>query len=109
MLISINNFRDYAGDRLVGKMTLAARFGKKFARVEIITLLLSTYLLNFYWYCNGNIWACVLPLLTLPLAVMVIKGITLNEPSQLFNKYLGMSALLQTLFGILLGIGFILR
>ena len=109
VLISINNFRDYAGDRLVGKMTLAARFGKKFARVEIITLLLSTYLLNFYWYCNGNIWACVLPLLTLPLAVMVIKGITLNEPSQLFNKYLGMSALLQTLFGILLGIGFILR
>ena len=109
VLISINNFRDYIGDKEVGKMTLAARFGKKFARFEIVFLFLIAYLLNIFWYCNGNIWAAILPLLTLPIAIIVIKGILVNEPSQIFNKYLGISALTQMLFGILMGIGFILR
>jgi 1,4-dihydroxy-2-naphthoate polyprenyltransferase len=108
VLISINNFRDYIGDRDVGKMTLAARFGKKFARIEIILLFLMTYSLCIYWFYNGNIWAALLPFLSLPIAIIVVKGIMLNEPSQLFNKYLGMSALAQMLFGILMGIGFIL-
>jgi 1,4-dihydroxy-2-naphthoate polyprenyltransferase len=109
VLISINNFRDYIGDRDVGKMTLAARFGKKFARIEIILLFLIAYLLNIFWYCNGNTWAAVLPLFSLPIAIIVVKGIMLNEPSEMFNKYLGMSALTQMLFGILMGIGFMLR
>lgn len=109
VLISINNFRDYVEDRKVGKMTLAARFGKKFARFEIIFLFLAAYLLNIFWYSNGNILAAVLPFLSLPIAIFVIKGILLNEPSQIYNKYLGMSALTQMLFGILMGTGFILR
>lgn len=109
VLISINNFRDYIGDKEVGKMTLAARFGKKFARTEIIFLFLASYLLNIFWYCNGNIWAGVLPFFSLPIAIIVVKGILLNEPSQVYNKYLGMSAFVQILFGILMGIGFILR
>ena len=109
VLISINNFRDYLGDKIVGKMTLAARFGKKFARIEIVLLFLLTYLLNFYWIFSGNIWAGILPFISLPFAIKVMKGILMNEPSPLFNKYLGISALNQILFGILMGIGFILR
>ncbi len=108
VLISINNFRDYLGDKEVGKITLAVRFGKKFARFEVIFLFLITYLLNIFWFYNGNIWAGALPLLTLPIAFIVAKGIILNEPSQLFNKYLGISALTQMLFGLLMCIGFIL-
>ncbi len=108
VLISINNFRDYLGDKEVGKITLAVRFGKKFARYEIIFLFLTAYLLNIFWYCNGNIWAAVLPLFTLPIAIIVVKGIIFNDPSPLFNKYLGISALTQILFGLLMCIGFIL-
>lgn len=109
VLISINNFRDYIGDKRVGKMTLAARFGKKFARIEIVLLFLFTYLLNIYWVYSGNIWAGLLPMLTLPLAIKIIISILNNEPSQIFNKYLGMSALTQILFGFLMGIGFFIR
>ncbi|MES2616058.1 MAG: prenyltransferase, partial [Bdellovibrionota bacterium] len=44
-LISINNFRDYISDKKVNKLTLAARFGKKFAQIEIVSLFVATYLL----------------------------------------------------------------
>ncbi|MBU6183328.1 MAG: 1,4-dihydroxy-2-naphthoate polyprenyltransferase [Verrucomicrobia bacterium] len=38
-LISLNNFRDRAQDVAARKWTLAARFGEKFARVEIVAFL----------------------------------------------------------------------
>ena len=108
MLISINNFRDYVGDKAVNKKTLAARFGKKFARIEILLLYLYAYLLNIFWYYNGYFLVSILPLVTLPLAIKVIKGVMTNDPSPLFNKYLGMSAFIQILFGVLMGIGFVI-
>lgn len=108
VLISINNFRDYIGDKSVGKMTLAARFGKKFARIEILLLYILVYLINIYWFFVGNFWAGVLPFMSLPIAFLVVKGIMFTEPSQMFNKYLGLSALTQLFFGILMGIGFMI-
>jgi 1,4-dihydroxy-2-naphthoate octaprenyltransferase len=108
VLISINNFRDYVGDRAVNKKTLAVRFGKKFARIEILLLYLFAYLLNIFWYKNGYILVSILPLITLPLAINVVNGVIKNDPSPRFNKYLGMSALVQILFGVLMGIGFII-
>jgi 1,4-dihydroxy-2-naphthoate octaprenyltransferase len=108
VLISINNFRDYVGDKAVNKKTLAARFGKKFARIEILLLYLFAYLLNIFWYYNGYFLVSILPLVTLPLAIKVIKGVMTNDPSPLFNKYLGMSAFIQILFGVLMGIGFVI-
>lgn len=109
VLISINNFRDYTTDREVGKMTLAARFGKKFARIEIVILYVTAYFLNIYWFLNNYVWVAILPFLSLPLAAIVIRGILTHEPSPLFNKFLGLSALTQMLFGVLMGIGFFIR
>ncbi|WP_233231243.1 1,4-dihydroxy-2-naphthoate polyprenyltransferase [Silvanigrella aquatica] len=108
VLISINNFRDFKGDKTVGKMTLAARFGKKFARFEIVSLFSMTYLLNIFWIYEGHRAAALLSFLSLPIAILVINGILFQEPSKIFNKYLGMSALVQIIFGILMGIGFII-
>jgi 1,4-dihydroxy-2-naphthoate octaprenyltransferase len=55
------------------------------------------------------IYAAVLPLLALPLALRVIFKIQTTEPSPAYNAYLGMSALLHLLFGILLSEGFNLQ
>ncbi len=71
VLIAINNFRDYASDRLVNKLTLAARFGQKFARYEICALYAIPFVLNLYWITHGPVLAGVLPLATLPLTVTV--------------------------------------
>jgi 1,4-dihydroxy-2-naphthoate octaprenyltransferase len=109
VLIAINNLRDAKGDREVHKKTLAVRMGKKFSRYEITFFVLAPFVMNAVWWMVGFKKAALLPLLTLPLAVLIIKNIFTTEPSSLYNKFLGQSALLHLLFGILLSIGFVLR
>jgi 1,4-dihydroxy-2-naphthoate octaprenyltransferase len=87
-------------------LTLADLFGVSFARAEIVTLFALAYLLNAYWFVNGYFLAGLLPFLSLPLCIKVLKGILQNQPSPLFNKFLGMSAGVQMLFGIGLSLGF---
>jgi 1,4-dihydroxy-2-naphthoate octaprenyltransferase len=108
VLIAINNLRDQAGDRLVGKRTLPVRFGKKFARWEIAILCLSPFLLSLYWMLNSRLGAFVLPFLTLPLALWLSKLVFETEPGPVYNKFLGKAAALHLLFGSLLSVGFFL-
>ena len=108
VLISINNYRDYLEDRKVSKMTLAARFGARFAKYEILFLYVSTYTIHLYWFMEINFWSAFFPFLTLPLAIKIVKEVFQQEPSSILNKYLGMSALLQLIFGILFSIGILI-
>jgi 1,4-dihydroxy-2-naphthoate octaprenyltransferase len=109
VLIAINNLRDSDQDRLVNKRTMAVRMGKSFARYEIAFLCLAPFLMNSYWWTLDFKAASVLPLLTLPLALLVIKNIFQTEPSSVYNKYLGQSALLHLMFGLLLSLGFFIE
>ncbi len=106
VMIAINNLRDAEGDIKTGKKTLAVRFGKAFSRAEITLLCLAPFAMGYYWFQIGLIYAAVAPLLVLPLALRVIYKIQTTEPSPAYNGYLGMSALLHLLFGILLSAGF---
>lgn len=38
-ILTVNNYRDVENDAIVGKRTLAVRFGKRFAQIEYITML----------------------------------------------------------------------
>lgn len=106
VMIAINNLRDADGDKKTGKRTLAVRFGKTFSRIEIAFLCLAPFALGYYWYELGLIYAAALPLISLPFALRVIIKIQTTEPSPAYNAYLGMAALLNLLFGILLSVGF---
>lgn len=107
VLIAINNLRDHAQDAVVSKKTLAVRFGPKFVQYEILFLFLVSFLANFYWLAH-NPWAAILPLALWPLAVFVIKGVFTQPPGTIFNKFLGLSALIHLGFGVLISVGFLL-
>jgi 1,4-dihydroxy-2-naphthoate octaprenyltransferase len=109
VLIAINNLRDADGDRQVNKKTLAVRLGKSFARYEIGFLCLAPFVLNTYWWNLGFKAAALIPLVALPLALLVIKNIFKTEPSAVYNKFLGQSALLHLVFGLLLSLGFFIE
>lgn len=109
VLIAINNLRDVDGDQKVGKRTLAVRFGRKFVRREIALLLTLPFMGGIFWFlAHQKIWAFILPLLAFPFAVRIAKLIFETEPSPVYNKYLGMSALVHILFGLLFSLGVIL-
>lgn len=108
VLIAINNLRDSKEDVKVNKMTLAVRFGLTFSRIEILCLYLFTFLLLAYWYFKGAYPAIYLSLITLPLALMLIKNIWSNEPGSVYNKYLAKAALIHLLFGVLFSVGLLI-
>lgn len=106
VLIAVNNLRDIDGDRKVGKHTMAVRLGKQGARWEIALLALAPFALNLYWWQLGFTHAALLPLLSLPLAVKVVRAVFTTEPGVSYNRFLAQAAGLHLLFGVLLGVGF---
>lgn len=105
VLIAINNLRDVRGDAKVGKRTLPVRWGVGFARGEIAVLALSPFLLNLFWWKEAGPWAFALPLLTLPLALKIVKMVFVTDPGPAYNGFLAKAAGLHLGFGVLLSAG----
>ncbi len=105
---AINNLRDYDGDKRVGKKTLVVRYGLKFGRMEILTLILMPFLLGMFWCFNELFWMGLLPLVLLPNCVKLIREIR-NAPSgKHYNILLGQTVMLQCWFCLTLVVGIFL-
>lgn len=105
---ALNNFRDINEDASINKRTMAVRFGKRFARWELLAFTFLPFILNFAWMGLGYIEAALIPLLLLPLAILFLRSVFYVEPGSIFNRYFGLSVLIHFLFGIALSIGFFL-
>ncbi len=103
VLLAINNLRDLEGDRASRKLTLAARFGERFATGEIEWMALLAYLaLIILAYLHD--WHLLIALLSMPLAIVVVQKVKNTRGAEL-NQCLAMAGALQWAFAILFVIG----
>jgi len=104
-ILVVNNIRDREEDATTGKRTLAVRFGYRFSRLQFGGLAGLAYAVPVWlWLAEGFAATVLLPLLTLPIAVVVTRtvwtetgGATLNPALETAGKLLAAHALL---FGI---------
>jgi 1,4-dihydroxy-2-naphthoate octaprenyltransferase len=106
-LISINNFRDYEEDRSNQKMTLAARWGLKFARLEVTAFLVLPLILSVYWVWQDKAGA-LLSLILVPTTLRLVDEVLKETPTQKTNRLLGRAAQIQLLFTIAISVGFLI-
>jgi len=101
-LIAINNLRDVDEDRGTGKKTLAVRFGKTFARIEVVVFCLLPALLWQVHLANRDgkdfVYFSVL-LSSYVLGGIICRGVFRNLPGPLMNALLGLAALQLVGFG----------
>lgn len=104
-ILVVNNVRDYETDRLVGKRTLVVRLGPRAGIAEYALLLFIAYLTPILLFVSSQALAWVLlPLLTLPVAVQLLRAVAGRSGSSL-NLTLAHTAKLLLGFGVLFSAG----
>jgi len=100
-ILIVNNLRDIDPDRRVGKMTLAVRLGRSGTRVEYAVVVAVAYgvVVGIGLAGMGGAWWW-LPLLSLPLAVWLVRFVAQREGRSL-NQALKRTSQLHLLFGLL--------
>ncbi len=104
-ILVVNNYRDIDTDVIAGKRTLATRIGRPATRAQYWIMLMGAYLVPILQFTIGgnNPWI-LLPLLSLPLAIVRARSISLKNGREL-NALLGQTGQLLMIFGILYTIG----
>lgn len=104
-ILIVNNFRDMEQDVLVGKRTLAVRFGRRITIAQYATCLVLPYVVPFvHYFGRGESSWVFLPLASIPLAVKLFRDFTTRTGSDL-NPVLENTAKLLVVFGLLYAAG----
>ena len=108
-ILVVNNLRDVQTDALAGKRTLAVRMGRRWTQAQYVFLVGLTAAVPpagmalHGWSPWVLLSLCALPAVVQPLALVL----TFREPA-LLNRGLAGTARFLGLFGVLLGLGFVL-
>ena len=105
-VITVNNYRDLDGDAQSGKNTLAVLLGRPATRRLYTAEMLAPYALLALLADLG--WPAALPLLSLPLALGLIRRFHHAAPGPVFNAILAATAGLQLVFAVLLSLAFVI-
>ena len=107
-ILVVNNLRDIETDRVAGKRTLAVRWGERGALAEYALLLALAYGVPVALFARGHATtAILLPLLTLPLGVRLVRAVA-RERGRALNPLLKRTALLLLAYGLLFALGLVL-
>lgn len=107
-ILVVNNLRDLETDRRANKRTLAVRLGRQGTQLEYLLLLLIAYLTPVWLWLgiHKSPWV-LLPWLSLPLALPLLRAVFVNQGKAL-NATLAGTARLSLLFSILFAIGMLI-
>ena len=107
-ILVVNNLRDIKTDRRAGKRTLAVLLGDRATRVLFVLLVLGSYAcVPALLLVDVSIWVW-LAWLTLPIALMLNRGVLLGATGTDLNAVLKRTAQLDFAFGALLALGLLL-
>jgi 1,4-dihydroxy-2-naphthoate octaprenyltransferase len=108
-ILVVNNVRDIDSDRRADKRTLAVRLGRERTRGLFAAVVYLAYILTPVTWLFGPTTAWVLlPWLTLPLAIGVVRTIRSRSDGPSLNGALAQSGMLQLAFCMLLSAGLLL-
>ncbi len=95
-------------DRAANKRTLAVILGRQGTRAEYLLLLIVAYLVPVWFLVSGrfSFWI-LLPLLSIPLAVPLLRAVRTVEGRPL-NPVLAGTARLSLVFGLLFALGMVI-
>jgi 1,4-dihydroxy-2-naphthoate polyprenyltransferase len=103
-ILIVNNLRDIDTDRQVGKKTLAVRLGRRATRMQFANFVRLAYVVPPVLWLQGLVgpWFWM-PLLSMPLAIPLIRFVEQNEGRAL-NEALKRTGRLHLVFGVLFAI-----
>ena len=105
-ILVVNNVRDLETDRRAGKRTLAVRLGRERTRVLYAAMLAGAFLCAPLPWILGSMEAwLLLPWLTIPLALALIRLVRTRVDGPALNGALARTGLLQLLFCVLFSAG----
>jgi 1,4-dihydroxy-2-naphthoate polyprenyltransferase len=106
-ILVVNNVRDLETDRRAGKRTLAVRLGRPRTRTLFGLMVYAAYLVGIVMAIVWSPWV-LLPLVTFPLAVALVRMVREHADGPTLNEALGRTGLLQLAFCVLLAAGILL-
>lgn len=105
-ILVVNNLRDIEPDARARKVTLAVRLGARFACLEYIALLVTACIVPPLLVVTGMTHvAALLPLLTIPVLVPLIRVVVADGDPRRLNPVLGGTAQMGLVFCTLFALG----
>jgi 1,4-dihydroxy-2-naphthoate octaprenyltransferase len=105
-ILVVNNIRDMDSDRRAGKRTLAVRLGRERGRTIYALMVYGAYLaVPIPWLAGSLSPWLLLPWLTAPLAVRLVRTVRRHADGPTLNEALAQTGMLQLVFGLLLSAG----
>ena len=105
-ILVVNNVRDLETDRAAGKRTLAVVVGYRGARAEFVALVALAYVVpGWFWLARGFGPAVLLPLATVPYAVLVTRTVLTRIDGAALNPALERVGRLVAAYAVLFGVG----
>lgn len=109
-VLLIDEIRDMDFDRAKGWHSGAVRWGRGFARTELCVLTAVAYAIPFWlWLRDGYAVTVLLPLVTLPMAIGVARGVWHGRRFEDLFPMTPRASRLAMVFGALLGLGLSVR